>query len=147
MNLGESCEKVLLGNDVRAHLMEFCASYESISPSYPFSILINSCLLSGLNVSCIAEEKRNTKANVSHEDWPTHSNTFPIGPETAGKETLEAAARALDSPCSFWWTSTTDTEDTEIFREISSLQVMVKFRLKNKTKHNLVILHTTNNKS
>lgn len=59
------------------------------------------------------KEKRNTKANVSHEDEPTHSNTFPIGPETAGKETLEAAARALDILCSFWWSSTTDTEDTK----------------------------------
>lgn len=44
------------------------------------------------------------------EDLPTHSNTLPIGPPTAGTEKLEAATRELGSPCSCWWTGTTDTE-------------------------------------
>lgn len=45
------------------------------------------------------------------DDLPTHSNTLPIGPETAGTEKLEAATRELGSLCSCWWTGTTDTEE------------------------------------
>lgn len=59
------------------------------------------------------------------EDLPTHSNTFPIGPPTAGTEKLEAATRELGSSCSCWWTGTTDTEEGERKKKIS-LNVMAR---------------------